>query len=853
MWQFLRRDPVIRAALLLLGAVVAVETLQLHRLAPVVRLGLHLVALVIAFWGTRHRLSELGRGSERKLWNYLSLALAMWLLQLIADPLLQLGGHIEPPAVLLLDCMSLGVYLALLLAADVRPEFEGRLPESDFQRAIETAGTVMFAFGLFLYFAVIPFHIHPERYSSRLPSLTLYLAFDVYLAARFAYLGGSTRQRRWQVLYHLIAAGMAVAALAIPLTLYAPDLTQLPLLNSLFGYLALLVPLIPVTLAARLRHWPALGQRRDEPPAPLMQQEVTSRFTGNLMIYALLLPFIHLGLQAVGRDDPDAQQLASALLLFQIAVLGALAVVQYRTLEERSRALNAERERAEGRLLLLNKAFETMRLGVTVKDLTGTILYVNPAEARMHGYTVETLVGQKSGILGPEELAKPMEPKEAKTMRCWSRDSVNTRRDGSSFPVHLTSDLVEDTRGEPVAIVTTCEDITERWRMEDALRQSERDYRGLFENAHDAIIIFRPENEVVLEVNVSACKLYGIPREEFIGMSMERVSHDVSTGKAHIQEVLWKGDFHEFETRQYRRDHTLMYLEIRAAIIEYQGQLAILSINRDITDRKQAEESLKTANEELKTFMSLVSHDLRAPLVNLKGFTGELADGLRTISAAVERFLPELEPEEREQVTQALKEDLPEAMGFIDSSVSRMNYFISALLKLARAGRRELELEQLDMNILVKEVLSTLVYQIGQSDAKVTVHRLPPVVADRVSMTQIMGNLLTNAVSYLQPGRPGRIEVGGEYADHETTYWVRDNGRGIERDDIPKVFEPFRRCGRQDVTGEGMGLAYVQALVRRQGGRLWCESELAAGSTFWLTVSNHLLEQRELRDTAPVV
>jgi signal transduction histidine kinase len=113
---------------------------------------------------------------------------------------------------------------------------------------------------------------------------------------------------------------------------------------------------------------------------------------------------------------------------------------------------------------------------------------------------------------------------------------------------------------------------------------------------------------------------------------------------------------------------------------------------------------------------------------------------------------------------------------------------------------------------------------------------LPEVVADRASMEQILGNLLENAVKYLDSGRPGEIEVTAERDHGETTFRIRDNGRGIAEEDMDKVFAPFRRAGRQDVPGEGMGLPYVQTLVRRHGGRIWCESELGVGTTFTFTL-----------------
>ena len=144
------------------------------------------------------------------------------------------------------------------------------------------------------------------------------------------------------------------------------------------------------------------------------------------------------------------------------------------------------------------------------------------------------------------------------------------------------------------------------------------------------------------------------------------------------------------------------------------------------------------------------------------------------------------------------------------------------------------------MEALTQATLETLAYQIELRQTRVTARPLPAVVADRTSMEQIMSNRLNNAVIYLEPGRAGEIEISGERNADETIFCIRDNGRGIAPEDMDKVFAPFRRAGKQEVPGEGMGLAYVQTLVRRHGGRIWCESEPGIGTTFTFTISNHL-------------
>jgi PAS domain S-box-containing protein len=273
------------------------------------------------------------------------------------------------------------------------------------------------------------------------------------------------------------------------------------------------------------------------------------------------------------------------------------------------------------------------------------------------------------------------------------------------------------------------------------------------------------------------------------------------------------------------------------------------AVQRELAERKQAEAQLQhysaelaQNNEELKRFSYTISHDLRTPLVNLKGFAGELASAVEVIRSALHDILPQLDEKHRSAVTVALLADVPEALGFIDASVSRMDHYINALLKLSRLGRRELVLEQVDMEALTQATLETLAYQIEQRQTRVTVGLLPLVVADRTALEQIMSNLLNNAVIYLEPGRAGEIEISGERSTEETLFHVRDNGRGIAQEDMDKVFAPFRRAGKQDVPGEGMGLAYVQTLVRRHGGRIWCESEPGIGTTFTFTLPRQLTQ-----------
>ncbi len=266
--------------------------------------------------------------------------------------------------------------------------------------------------------------------------------------------------------------------------------------------------------------------------------------------------------------------------------------------------------------------------------------------------------------------------------------------------------------------------------------------------------------------------------------------------------------------------------------------IGVLGAYADITDRKRADEKiqrysaqLSETNEELKRFTYIVSHDLRAPLLSLRGFSGELRRSLEALRKPMESALENLAEPERGAAAQALEEAVPEALGFIESSVTRMDHLIGALLRLSRVGYREFHMEELDTRQLLDETLRALAHQIESHKVDLKVGPLPRIVSDRTAMEQIFGNLLDNAVKYLDPERPGRIELSASETAEGVVFEVRDNGRGIAEEDMDKVFAPFRRAGPQDIPGEGMGLAYVRALLHRLGGRIECQSQPGVGTT----------------------
>lgn len=236
---------------------------------------------------------------------------------------------------------------------------------------------------------------------------------------------------------------------------------------------------------------------------------------------------------------------------------------------------------------------------------------------------------------------------------------------------------------------------------------------------------------------------------------------------------------------------------------------------------------LRETTEEVRQFAYLVSHDLRGPLLNVTGFAGELA------SLRPQLFAPQPLPEpERAD----LARDFDEMIGFIRAGTASMDNLLRHILALSREGRRTSRPEPLDMTALIQNLANGQRFQCEQAGATIAVHPLPALVADRLAVEQMFGNLIDNAVKYRDPSRPCSIEVSGRPEGGRLMFEVADNGRGIAPPDQARVFELFRRAGPQTIAGEGIGLAFVRTLARLLGGHVDLRSEPGIGSTFRVTL-----------------
>jgi two-component system, chemotaxis family, sensor kinase Cph1 len=389
--------------------------------------------------------------------------------------------------------------------------------------------------------------------------------------------------------------------------------------------------------------------------------------------------------------------------------------------------------------------------------------------------------------------------------------------------------------------------LTSRERQaESALRESEERMRAILHTAVEGIITI-DQNGIIERINPAAETLFGYSPGELIGQSVNvlmpspyREEHDnylrnyLRTGHAKIigigREVVGK-----------RKDGSLFPMDLSVGEVKLEQERLFTGIVRNITARKEAEarladlaQSLAEKNKELETILYVASHDLRSPLVNIQGFSRELAQ-------ACKRVQEKLSSGQGEQLDAAgihaiLEEDVKEAIDYIQAGVAKMDTLLSGFLRFSRLGRAALNIQTVSMNLVVKQVIQSMEFQIKQAGATVRAGDLPNCKADPAQLNQVFSNLLENALKYLDPSRPGVISISGRLEKERAIYSVHDNGIGIARQHQEKIFEIFHRLNPAATQGEGLGLTIAQRILERQNGRIWLESEPGRGSDFLVSL-----------------
>ncbi len=249
---------------------------------------------------------------------------------------------------------------------------------------------------------------------------------------------------------------------------------------------------------------------------------------------------------------------------------------------------------------------------------------------------------------------------------------------------------------------------------------------------------------------------------------------------------------------------------------------------------------LESANLEIRDFVSVVAHDLRAPVLNVVGFSEELLACTSELETMLERATVSVPDVLRSRITNLIDDDIRDSVLHINRSGKQIDERISAVSMMGKHGRRKLHAEQLDLHSVVMQACADHEIKLRSMGGEIEVDTLPEIKIDKMSVQLIVENLIANAVKYNDSERPLCINVWADVEADGLVLHFRDNGRGIHIDDLSRVFVMFRRVGKQDTQGDGTGLAYSRTIANRLGGRIWCESENGQGSTFHVFLPTQL-------------
>jgi len=512
-------------------------------------------------------------------------------------------------------------------------------------------------------------------------------------------------------------------------------------------------------------------------------------------------------------------------------------------------------EQAEKARSFLAAIVESSDAAIVGKDLAGTVVSWNAAAERMFGYTASEIIGQPiTRIVAPDRPEE--EPRLLLDMRqgvIRYYETVRVRKDGKPINVSLIASPVKNRDGKIIGLSSIARDITE-WKLtEQEVAESRARLSNIINSAMDAIIIVDAEQQIRL-FNAAAEKMFRCSREEAIGQPLgrfipERLRH---VHHEHVQRFGSTGATgramgHLQPLSGLRTDGEEFPIEASISQTEFNGQKIYTVILRDITARQHAERLLERqtamlreqteqirrmnleleervaqrtaeltgANQELEAFTYSVAHDLRAPLRHIDAFSKIL----------------------REEYAAVLPPECERYLQSIRNSSQHMSRLVDDLLNLARVGRQELKREPTSLDRLVAEVMTEFKDEIKGRQIEWKIQPLPTIECDPGLMRLFFVNLLSNALKYTRPRPIAEIEIGSMEVKATKVVYVRDNGVGFNMKYADKLFRVFQRLHRaDDFEGTGVGLATVERIVQRHGGRVWAEAAVDKGATFYLTI-----------------
>jgi PAS domain S-box-containing protein len=465
------------------------------------------------------------------------------------------------------------------------------------------------------------------------------------------------------------------------------------------------------------------------------------------------------------------------------------------------------------------------------KTVEGNIVAWNKGAERLYGYTAEEVIGRPISILLPPDRPNDLPELMNKLRRGEKIDHAETtrrRKDGRLIDVAITLSPIKDSAGRVTGASTIARDITQRKRAEEK-------FRGLMESAPDAMVIVDHHGHIVL-ANSRTESLFGYPRAELLNQPIETLIpprfRDRHTGHrdGFLAEPRTRPMGAGLELFGLRSDGSEFPVEISLSPLTTEEGVFVTAAIRDITDHKHKEEQIQklnvelhtrvlelaASNKELESFSYSVSHDLRAPLRQIDGFSKILQDSTAGT----------LSPEARECLNE------------IRQGTVRMGRLVDDLLNFSRLGRQEIKRQRVDLNLLVGDVIADLGSEVAGREVQWCVGRLSPVDCDPQLIRQVFRNLLSNALKFTRTRNPAVIEAGESLHNGQPIFWIKDNGVGFDMKYADKLFGVFQRLHLQEeFEGTGVGLANVQRIVLKHGGRVWAEAKLNEGASFFFTLA----------------
>jgi len=508
-----------------------------------------------------------------------------------------------------------------------------------------------------------------------------------------------------------------------------------------------------------------------------------------------------------------------------------------------------ERKKTEDALkeseLKFRTIFENAGGAIFIADAqTGQLLECNSLAEELIGRTRSEILRMHQSQVHPKGEAEKYKEKfhsHVKQRHTFDYEGEVQHKDGRKIPVLISAEKMIIAEKDVLAGLFV--DITERKRMEKAVRESEEKHKTLYESSRDAIMLLTPE-QGFFNGNSATVKMFGCKdEEEFASKTPAALSPEyqpdgmLSSVKAQqmMATAMEKGS-HFFEWKHKKVDGTEFFATVLLTRMKLQGKKVLQATVRDITERKWAEQrqdelldEVESINQELKDFAYIVSHDLKAPLRGIK----TLADWL------VADYADKLDDNGREQ------------MNLLLSRTQRMHNLIDGVLQYSRVGRAKEKKGRVNLNDLVSEVIDTVAPP--ENIEVIVENQMPVIECEETRITQVFQNLLGNGVKYMDKPQ-GRIRIG---CVEENGFWnfsVADNGPGIEERHFERIFRIFQTLSpRDEFESTGVGLTVVKKIVELYGGKIWVESKLGEGSTFFFTLPSREMGVKNAKLEANIV